>query len=321
MDRYSTVSALSPSYFETRDRFSLDGDPLGQHSVLLEFAGTQYLLCGVTDSQRNSLYDRFHAHVALSGDSNQDPIVVDVVRTKTPQDISVIRNGEYSLDTIHEPNFLLIRGHDFIARIDFQPQLRGTIGVCMGVEESVLGVFENFLRILVAYRLLQAGGLLVHSAGMVRNGKALLFYGVSGAGKSTISRLAKASGWEILSDDLNAVFVKGSRAWIQKIPFTGDFTQTTVENGCYPLSLVLRLVKGTGTTVRRLSPGKASASLMVCAPSVNVDPYRNGSLMDNIARMVSRMAVGEVSFSKQSNFDDLASDVENCEYVGYRRSS
>ena len=49
---------------------------------------------------------------------------------------------------------------------------------------------DSVLRILHSLVLAREGGFLVHAASAVRNGRAFLFAGVSGAGKTTISRLA-----------------------------------------------------------------------------------------------------------------------------------
>jgi len=49
---------------------------------------------------------------------------------------------------------------------------------------------DAVLRIVHTLVLARQGGFLMHSASAIRNGKAFLFAGISGAGKTTISRLA-----------------------------------------------------------------------------------------------------------------------------------
>ena len=67
---------------------------------------------------------------------------------------------------------------------------------------------DSVLRIV--HSLIQAdrGGFLLHSASAVRNGKAFLFAGESGAGKTTISRLAPADA-ELLTDEISYVRRQG----------------------------------------------------------------------------------------------------------------
>jgi hypothetical protein len=63
---------------------------------------------------------------------------------------------------------------------------------------------DSVLRILHSLILARQGGFLVHAASAVRNGRAFLFSGVSGAGKTTISRLAPPDV-VLLTDEISYV--------------------------------------------------------------------------------------------------------------------
>jgi hypothetical protein len=63
---------------------------------------------------------------------------------------------------------------------------------------------DSVLRILHSLILAGEGGFLVHAASAVRNGRAFLFAGVSGAGKTTISRLAPPDV-VLLTDEISYV--------------------------------------------------------------------------------------------------------------------
>jgi hypothetical protein len=67
---------------------------------------------------------------------------------------------------------------------------------------------DGVLRILHSLILARQGGFLVHAASAVRNGRAFLFSGVSGAGKTTISRLAPPDV-VLLTDEIS--YVRGFR--------------------------------------------------------------------------------------------------------------
>src|SRR5207247_1225576 len=62
---------------------------------------------------------------------------------------------------------------------------------------------ENFLRILTASHILESGGFLLHASGVVRAGRAYVFFGPSGSGKTTVTHLSP--GDQVLSDDLTLV--------------------------------------------------------------------------------------------------------------------
>ena len=63
---------------------------------------------------------------------------------------------------------------------------------------------DAVLRILHSLVLAREGGFLVHAASAIRNGRAFLFAGVSGAGKTTISRLAPPDV-ALLTDEISYV--------------------------------------------------------------------------------------------------------------------
>jgi len=67
---------------------------------------------------------------------------------------------------------------------------------------------DAVLRILHSLILAREGGFLVHAASAVRNGRAFLFAGVSGAGKTTICRLAPPDV-VLLTDEIS--YVRGFR--------------------------------------------------------------------------------------------------------------
>ena len=67
---------------------------------------------------------------------------------------------------------------------------------------------DAVLRMLHSLILARDGGFLVHAASAVRNGRAFLFAGVSGAGKTTISRLAPPDV-VLLTDEIS--YVRRSR--------------------------------------------------------------------------------------------------------------
>lgn len=54
-----------------------------------------------------------------------------------------------------------------------------------------------------------AGRVVVHGAAVARDGRAVLLLGSTGSGKSTCAYLAGAAGWDVLADDLVALWPGG----------------------------------------------------------------------------------------------------------------
>lgn len=116
------------------------------------------------------------------------------------------------------------------------------------------------LRIVHTLLLANQGGFLVHSASAIRNGRAFLFAGDSGAGKTTISRLAPPDA-TLLSDEISYVSRQGKRYAAFGTPFTGELG-CSGKNVCAELATVYFLAKGLENKVEPLTPAEACAALL-----------------------------------------------------------
>jgi hypothetical protein len=106
---------------------------------------------------------------------------------------------------------------------------------------------DAVLRIVHTLLLARQGGFLLHSASAIRNGKAFLFAGVSGAGKTTISRLAPADAI-LLTDEISYVrkleVSEKSAGYVAfGTPFTGELAKLG-ENTSAPVAALYLLAKG-----------------------------------------------------------------------------
>jgi hypothetical protein len=199
------------------------------------------------------------------------------------------RGWEYGLDCDWSPAAVRLAGLGLAARLDWrQGGLAGALWTCEDGGPRFPGVFENFLRVLVAYRLLELGGVVLHSAGVVRGGAAYLFLGRSGAGKTTVARLGLARGAEVLSDDLNALAPRaGGGCAVLKLPFTGDLGERRAVVPPVPLGALLRLQQDTTDAITPLSRAETLACMLACAPFVNVDPHRRERLEGVLLALLS----------------------------------
>src|SRR4029077_9155403 len=77
---------------------------------------------------------------------------------------------------------------------------------------------DSVLRIVHTLLLARKGGFLVHAASAIRNGRAYLFSGVSGAGKTTMARLAPCDA-ALLTDEISYVTRQESGYFAVGTPF------------------------------------------------------------------------------------------------------
>jgi hypothetical protein len=217
------------------------------------------------------------------GTADDAPIPIQLLRCAPDEFLPVdVRGWDYGLDFDWAPAAVKIAGLGLQGRLDWRPGRLGLAGALWTHEdggERFPGVFENFLRVLVAYRLLELGGAVLHSAGVVKDGAAFLFLGRSGAGKTTAARLSLARGAEVLSDDLNALVIGGAGGVVVlKLPFTGDLGERRALRPPVPLGGLLRLAQDSADALAPLSRAETLACLLACAPFVNVDPHRRERL-------------------------------------------
>ncbi len=68
----------------------------------------------------------------------------------------------------------------------------------------------------------RCGGIILHAAVAVKDGVGWVFTGRSGAGKSTISGLCHAAGWQILNDDRVILYVRDGVVRVAGTPWHGS---------------------------------------------------------------------------------------------------
>lgn len=305
-----------PDLFPTRR----GGEAWGTRTLHIDFVGGPYRFCGLDDRQVEACRERF-GDLAIPIDPN------DLHHRSEPAaavEVSLFRAGpqefhpadtrghwNYTFDLDFHPETVRLAGVDFMGRLDRstadgEATWRPTLWTCQAEGVAFQCLFENFFRVIVAYRLLDLGGVLLHSAGIASRGVAHLFLGPSGAGKSTISRLGLASGRTVLSDDMNALCppedsLDGATPRVEKLPFAGDLGRTPTPRDSYPLATLNRLRQGPDA-LNPLPTASALASLVACAPFVNGDPHRLDTLMGNLQRILHTFPAHELTFSKDGTF-------------------
>ena len=96
---------------------------------------------------------------------------------------------------------------------------------------------DSVLRIVHTLLLAREGGFLVHASSAIRNGRAFLFAGVSGAGKTTIARLAPPDA-ALLTDEISYVTRQDDRYVAVGTPFFGELARVG-ENLHAPIECVV----------------------------------------------------------------------------------
>jgi hypothetical protein len=153
---------------------------------------------------------------------------------------------------------------------------------------------DAVLRIVHSLVLAGEGGLLLHSASVVRNGKAFLFAGVSGAGKTTISRLAP-SDTTLLTDEISYVRRQDGGYTAFGTPFTGELAKLG-ENVSAPVAALYLLAQGAENRIDPVAPADAARSLLANVLFFAEDEELVQAVFHSVFEFVSRVPVSRLTF-------------------------
>jgi hypothetical protein len=162
---------------------------------------------------------------------------------------------------------------------------------------------DSALRIIHTLILARQGGLLVHAASAVRNGKAFLFAGVSGAGKTTISRLAPGDV-TLLTDEISYLRRNGHGYVAHGTPFAGELAKVG-ENIRAPLAALYLLHQGPRNSVEPVSTGDAARALLENILFFAHDPELVNLVFDTACDLVRHVPVYRLTFVPDSRVWEL----------------
>ena len=179
---------------------------------------------------------------------------------------------------------------------------RWRVVLARDASEPAVQSLENAARVLTTRMACELGGFAMHSAGVLRDGRAWIFAGPSGSGKSTVVRLSEPG--VSLGDDFGLVLPDGAGGWLAApVPF--DNAPTVVdrpERALLPVAGIWRLFRDEQTRVERPSGLVAATSLFSCAALPWAIPDLAGAVVENIGRFCLESFFGHLHFSLDEDF-------------------
>ena len=143
------------------------------------------------------------------------------------------------------------------------------------------------LMIMFTYVGAAKGSLLLHSSAVRHGGEANLFFGVSGTGKSTHSRLwlTYVPGTDLLNDDNPVVRFEDGRLMVYGTPWSGK--TLCYRNVKAPVRAMVRLEQAPENAIERLVSLNAYASVIAAVSTIRW----NRHIMDLIIPVVEKIAM------------------------------
>jgi hypothetical protein len=179
-------------------------------------------------------------------------------------------------------------------RADFRAEWNPATGTAVIQQNANAYSMDAVLRIVHTLVLAKQGGFLLHSASAIRNGKAFLFAGVSGAGKTTISRLAPPDA-TLLTDEISYVRRSNEGYVAFGTPFTGELTKLG-ENTSAPIAALYLLAKGQENCIEPAAVADAGRELLSNVLFFAEDPELVQCVFQAACDFVHRVPVYRLTF-------------------------
>ncbi len=218
-------------------------------------------------------------------------------------EVSIQTNAQPTTTAPNPPKILSRHGTFMLFTSHFQASIDTTTGKahCMAPPPQALAATDYVLRIIYAWLSFQAGGFLLHAAGVVQQGWTYLFFGHSGSGKTTISRLS-APDAIVLNDDLVLIYPEGNRWAAYATPFWNPSQVRPMVNHGAPVAALFRLVQNTTVYVQPMNKGTAIAELISNIPVLPLDPDYGRRLLERCDRLVTLIPAFRLYFRPDHSF-------------------
>ncbi len=158
---------------------------------------------------------------------------------------------------------------------------------------------DSLLRILLTMVLLPRSGFLLHAATVVRDGRAYVFTGRSGAGKSTVASLSPAG--TVLTDEISLLRFTDGHWHAYGTPFWGEF-RAAGQNEHYPIAGIYTLVQAPEDRLEQLTTKEILRALLPCVLFFTSKPDANEELLRLLLGMVRQIPCYQLHFRRCREF-------------------
>ncbi len=280
--------------------FSSAVGPFGEATVTLGIGPLRMRLDDLSEEQAGRIARRFHAFVASRAGT---PDVAVAMRQAGVGRFLLwpAREAEvYRLESRLAGDRLFLWSYEFAGWWE-RAGLRALLALVRPEGHLFDRGLENFLRVLTASYILEAGGFLLHASGVVRGGRAYVFFGPSGSGKTTVTHLSP--GDTILSDDLTLVVRRPDGSYeAAGIPFGLAHHRTPETGGSFPIAGFYRLVQSREVALEPLAGARALAEVSGSLPFVMQETRQAAKAIEVVARAIETIPVHRLRFRKDDAF-------------------
>lgn len=285
-----------------------------RHIVVLSAAGLRLALdiAALPPEQRGRLlgdYAPFLLPYTACCDPLTVELTVDLAVADGPGFLEPRPGHLWRIDTRREQGRLIYRSYREQGWLDLVAR-RGHLLLRPGAQP------ENFLRVAFAQLALAHGGLLLHASGLIHDQRGYVFFGHSGAGKSTVAGFAPP-GSTLLSDDLVLLRLHKEplcsgpdRLWLHGVPFRGEALPVPRPNAAAPVAGLYALRQAPSHALEQLPAPLSAARLLACTPFIDGDPRACRQALAVCTAIAQAVPIHTLAFARDPGFWHLLTGKE-----------
>jgi hypothetical protein len=258
-------------------------------SVVVEIGGLPIRLRCDDPAFLHLIQERYTGYVSSSNDASFD-FEIELAPPAT-------QSGDEDLRVTWNAGYWLMERGDF--RAEWNPS------TAQGRIQQTFNPYslDSALRIVHTLLLARKGGFLLHACSAIRNGRAFLFSGASGAGKTTMARLAPPDA-ELLTDEISYVTRQQGHYFAVGTPFFGELARVG-ENLQAPIEALYLLAKGPENKIEAIEGGDAIRGLLGNILFFARDPELVEMVFDAAFDFVARVPVRRLTFVPDASVWEL----------------
>lgn len=159
-------------------------------------------------------------------------------------------------------------------------------------DKHVVQILSSMIRIVFSQAILPHGGINIHASAIDHNGKAYLFMGKSGTGKSTHAALwlQHIENTELINDDNPAIRIIEGNTLIYGTPWSGK--TLCYKDLCRPLGGIVRLQQAPYNQFELLDAMRGFIALMPGCAIIKQDRMLYNNLCDTLTTIAEREHIG-----------------------------
>lgn len=204
---------------------------------------------------------------------------------------------DYNVHITKEPTKITYRRSDYLIEVD--PAFKeATLYV-----HDELALKHAFMNLYSSFINYHNWGLLVHSSCVIEKGKAHIFSGQSGAGKSTAAKLSNPR--ELLSDEASILKIKDQKVTVYNSPFNSELVSSDL--GSAPLASIQLLHQSLQNRRDRIPKSDAFLHLIDKVFYWEHSDEETRRIFHMLQQLVETVPVYNLHFQKNNSFWELIS--------------